>query len=179
MLGEGALPSLRHAWAHLLKPDARIIPQAATLKGCVLNSPHFDSYHHIDRVCGFDLSPMAALSHPLSYKDINFDISRSDTEICLSNSMEIYRWDFTQAPPPDFDAVVEFTAQKSGTGNAMMLWFDLDLTETIKFSTQDPHPQDHWRQVCQIIPHPKMLEAAQQYQLRASYKGYYNFTLSD
>lgn len=175
LVGEGALPTIAHAWHALLKPKAQIIPEGGGLKARVISSPHFESYHKISEVSGFDLSPMTALAHPMGYKDINFDFAASDTDEALSQPLNIFTWDFTKTPEQSFKQTIDFKAVKSGRANAVMLWFDLHLTKDIIFSTQAPHPQDHWRQVCQIIRTPQDIKAGQTVSLLASYNRYFDF----
>ena len=178
LVGEGALPTISHARQILLKPQARIIPGAATLKARLVSSPHFDSYHNIGEVCGFDLSPMASLAHPLGYKDINFDFSKSDTDKALSKPFEVFRWDFTSLPDQSFAVDTPIKATDTGTANAIMMWFDLHLAKDISFSTQDPHPQDHWREICQIIRQPIDVKKDDSLTLQTTYKRYFDFKLT-
>ena len=178
LVGEGALPTIGHARQILLKPEARAIPQGATLKACAIHSQHFDSYHNIGDICGFDLSPMASLSHPLGYKDINFDFNSSDTDTAMSVPFELYGWDFAKIPDQGFEVDHNLTALQDGQINAVMMWFDLHLTQDITFSTQAPHPQDHWRQVCQIIRAPQQLAKGDEVTLKTRYQGFFDFKLT-
>jgi len=175
LVGEGALPTIAHAWQALLKAEARVIPEGATLKACVISSPHFESYHEVGDICGFDLSPMAALTHPLGYKDINFDFAKSDTDTALSKPFELHSWDFKATPAQNFAKDIEFKTLKSGTANAVMMWFDLHLTGDITFSTEAPHPQDHWREVCQTIRVPLDVKRGTAATLHATYNRYFDF----
>lgn len=178
LVGEGALPTIGHAWQALLKPEARIIPEAATLKARLISSPHFESYHNIGEVCGFDLSPMAALAHPLGYKDINFDFSKSDTDKALSKPLEVFTWDFKSPPDQSFAVNTQTKATDAGTANAVMMWFDLHLTKGINFSTENPHPQDHWREVCQTIRQSLEVKKGANLTLQSSYNRYFDFKLT-
>jgi len=177
LVGEGALPTIGHAWQALLKPEARTIPEAATLKACVISSPHFKSYHQITEVNGFDLSPMAALAHPMGYKDVNFDFKTSDTDMALSEAFTLFKWNFTEIPAQSFQTNIQFQAIQSGTANAVMMWFDLHLSDDITFSTEAPHPQDHWREVCQMIRQPSDIHKSDNLTLKASYTRYFDFEI--
>lgn len=178
LVGEGALPTIAHAWQALLKPNAEVIPQRAVLKACLISSPHFQSYHTVNEVCGFDLSPIAALAHPLSYKDINYDFKTSGTDTALSKPLTLFEWGFSQTPVQSFSVQLSVDALKNGNANAVRLWFDLHLGENIVFSTQNPHPQDHWRQVCQIIRAPLDVKKNSAVTLHASYNRYFDFKLT-
>ncbi len=175
--GEGVLPSLRHAWQNLLQKDARLIPQKAKLYGALIETPHFENYHSIGDVCGFDLSMMNALSHPLSYKDVNFDFAQASDEKILSTPFLIQDWDFSKRPSLQFSQSIQVEIVSEGVANGILMWFDLCLSQNVTLSTQSPHPQDHWREVCQLLSASKKVQEGSRLQLEATYDQYYKFNI--
>lgn len=177
VVGEGVLPSMDHAWTQLLKPTAQVIPEQACLYGALISSPHFETYHTLGDVCGFDLSPMNTLSHPLGYKDVNFDFATAHGEKTLSKNFELYEWNFCKHPKMAFSKTISLDIIEDGKANGILMWFDLYLAENIVFSTKTPHPQDHWREVCQLLLKAKDVTKTQSVALKADYEHYFEFSI--
>ncbi|WP_135081429.1 50S ribosomal protein L11 methyltransferase [Terasakiella sp. SH-1] len=178
IVGEGALPTLNHAWHHLLKEDARIIPQGATLYGVLIECPHLQKFHHVDQVNGFDLSPMNVLAHPLSYKDAQIGLNETEDHRILSAPFTIKKFDFTQAPSVGFREKTDIPICQTGQADAILMWFDLHLSDDLIFSTQAPKPHNHWRQAAQILLAPHPCNKGEKIQLSSTYHTYFHFEVS-
>ncbi|WP_165602637.1 50S ribosomal protein L11 methyltransferase [Candidatus Terasakiella magnetica] len=177
LVGEGILPTLNHAWKNLLNDGARIIPQGATLYGVVIECPHLQRFHHLETVNGFDLSEMNVLAHPLAYKDGMIDLQESEDHRILSEPFIIRKFDFRYPPPLNFREKCPVNFKQDGTGDAILMWFDLHLTHDLTFSTQKPKPRNHWRQAAQILLKPQPCEISKPLMLKTYYRNYFDFEL--
>ena len=174
IVGEGALPTFRHAWAELLAPDARIIPQSATLYGALVSCPHHRAFHELGTVSGFDLSAMTALAHPLGYKDMEADGVDGTVRI-LSETARLQHFDFTASPPERFESQTEVALIGAGALHSIALWFELDLADGVVFSTETTGPHQHWRKTYQILPQTLMGDASQRARIELVYDRYFDF----
>ena len=66
-LGEGALPSIRHAVQQLAKPNATLIPSAVKLWGQLIEIPARSKVAPVKEISGFDLSPFEQYRIPNEY----------------------------------------------------------------------------------------------------------------
>ncbi|MEO1407060.1 MAG: hypothetical protein AAFV54_11295, partial [Pseudomonadota bacterium] len=167
-----------HARAHLLKPDARIIPGRGKLYGQIVKAPHLSSFHSTKMVSGFDLSAMSAVSHPLSYKDVDFDFESAEGCEVVSAPFLVWDLDLKDVPFMPFKRTVEVSVSASGEANAIIMWFDLHLAEGSVFSTRSTQPHQHWRRVAQLLTHPHPVAASDIANLNIHYDRYFLFELS-
>ncbi len=178
LVGEGVLPSINHAWSHLLKSDARIIPHGATLKAVLASAPTMNRFHTVTRVSQFDLSAMSALAHPMSYKDIEPSFFNDGANQVLSDPFIVKSFDFTSSPALNFQEYSDALVTKDGVADSIVLWFDLHLTSDIVFSTERIEPHQHWRQVCQVLLQTTNVQNNTKYQVLTQYNRYYHFQLN-
>ncbi|MBF0247408.1 MAG: 50S ribosomal protein L11 methyltransferase [Alphaproteobacteria bacterium] len=175
LVGEGALPTISHAWSALLKPGAAAIPQGATLYGALIECPHLQRFHHLETVNGFDLTPINALAHPLSYKDAQLGLEETEDHRVLSAPFAIKTFDFQAMPDLIFRAECPVDIVKSGQADALLLWFDLDLAPGVRFSTGRSKPHNHWRVASQVLLDKAECRAGQPMTLKAQYRHYFDF----
>ena len=177
LVGEGALPTLRHATKELLKEDARIVPGRGVLHGVIIECPHLHGFHTVDTVNGFDLSPLNVFANTLSYKDTRLLLNDAGPHRCLTKPFVVADFDF-HAPPlgkavwrTEVDVIAE------GTGDAVLMWFDLELCDGVSFSTRDSGAENHWRQPTQmLLDHPKLIPG-QSLEMEVSYETYFHFNV--
>ena len=79
LLGEGVLPSLRHAESCLITPEAKVIPSSATVWGMLVNCENFKQMNTVGQVHGFDLNAFNYFHHTSH----GFDLE-SDEHLALS-----------------------------------------------------------------------------------------------
>lgn len=178
LVGEGVLPSINHAWSHLLKSNARIIPHSATLKAVLASAPTMNRFHNVTPIGQFDLSAMNALAHPMSYKDIEPSFFNDGANQILSDPFIIKSFDFTSPPALDFKEYSNAFTTKDGVADSIVLWFDLHLANDIVFSTETIEPHQHWRQVCQVLLQTTNVQNNTKYQVLTQYSRYYHFQLN-
>ncbi len=157
LIGEGVLPSVRHALANLAVAGARVIPQAAEIYVALVELPALRQAYPLREVCGFDLSAFDALRDPSRAVQVHL---ASSTHRLLSDPVRALSIDF-HAPPAATADSAPHTTQLSlpvvapGTAHAFVFWFDLHLDAEVRLSSQPDPASDrlHWRQVVQFLPH--------------------------
>ncbi len=168
LLGEGVLPSVRHALTHLLRAGARVIPAAATVHARLVEIPRLRVVNPLGRLCGFDLSAFDRFRVPDDYLDIDLGTTPHRD---LSGDFEVARFDLANPPllhddrPQGLDFDVEACAP--GTLHAVALWFELELDAVERISTRPGSGQFAWGQAVQFLPADRTLRAGEQVALTA------------
>lgn len=165
LIGEGAIPSLRHATRHLMRPDAKVIPAAARVWGMVVEWPSERAINPVHEISGFDFSDFDLFRNPNMH--VPFDLER-DTHRALSEAFEIAAYDFKK--PPDYSGtdrvtVLTLPAVATGTAHAVTVWFELDLDDEITFSTRNETNLNHWHRTAQFLDRDLPVRAREEFQL--------------
>jgi tetratricopeptide (TPR) repeat protein len=147
-IGEGVLPSLRHAFENLLKPGAITVPAGITMCAQLVAAPAFYSVNPIKEVSGFDLSAFNEFRPPDEYLPIRMNTLEHEA---LSPPVAFHFFDFSNIPetrPNDNPHVLEvdFTINKRGNVQAVVFWFDLHLDEELILSSGPGGKLKHWGQ---------------------------------
>lgn len=161
LLGEACLPTIHHARADLLKPNARIIPSKATVYARVVTSSFLSHFHDL----GSDF--------PLHRSDsshkcvggvvpvpIHLDALEAGTDYeFVTDTFEVFDFDFEH---DDFTSQetrqksIEIARTNPGTAHAVVMWWVLDLmgdgTETYSTEPGVENWQDHWLQMVYPLP---------------------------
>ncbi len=177
IIGEGAVPTIRHAHENLLKENPRVIPEGATLFGTLVQCPGLRCFKQINTVSGFDLTPMNALTQPYSHKDTQlfFEVEEAHT---LSTPVIVNQFIFESALPElIFQTEEQANIIENGTADAVRLWFDLQLAPGITFSTEHSKAQYHWRPVCQIIRQDVTCKKGETKVLHTNFQEFFNFAV--
>jgi len=150
LLTEHVIATFEDAHARLLKPDAIIIPRAASAIGCLVESQLLADYVFVDQVSGFDLSRFGALASPkLPIHGTMTDWNR------LSGDVELVHIDLTRAHHPNDLQLLQIDVLNSGIATGIVQWMQLDLADGIAF---DNHPDGYsdggWLQVLHTFPEP-------------------------
>ncbi|WP_207477506.1 tetratricopeptide repeat protein [Arenibaculum pallidiluteum] len=61
LLSGGLLGRIEDAWARLLDPSARVVPETVTIQGALVGGPDVERLVNLGTLAGLDLSPMNAL----------------------------------------------------------------------------------------------------------------------
>ncbi len=165
LIGEGVIPSLRHATRHLMRPDAKVIPAAARVWGTVVEWPSERAINPVRQVRGFDFSDFDLFRNPNMH--VPFDEER-ETHRALTEPFEIVAYDFRQ--PPDYiDAdhveVLTLPAVETGTAHAVSVRFELDLDDEISFSTRHETNLNHWHRTAQFLDRDLVVRAGEAFRL--------------
>jgi len=150
LLAEGVLDTFQDAHARLIRPNATIIPQAATAFGCLAESAVLHKYAFVADVSGFDLSPFTALSPPRLPVHGTMTSWRR-----LSDDFEIVRIDLTApAFEPELHKIA-ITVAADGEAVGVIQWISLDLADSVKFSNHPGGSFDGgWLQILHTFPRP-------------------------
>lgn len=143
LLGEGVIDSIEHARQHLICSHARCIPQAATIRGFLVECPLHWRAKRMSDISGLDLSAFAKLN---PYKMMT--VTQDDGDLNqLSETVDIFRFDFTSSVPRKGSEQRLIEVQKSGVCHGMCYWFDLHLDEIVTLQRGPDRSGDHWRNV--------------------------------
>lgn len=158
LIGEGLLPTLRHARRCLLKPGGRLVPHAARLTGAVLSCPSARRLNCIQAAQGFDLEAMNSLSTPGHFP------LRLDTwpHILLSDQVEILRLDLVSEPLLDGSRVLQLPITDSAVADGLVAWFELDLAQGITLNNAPVNAGSHWMQAYLPFATPCPVKAGEQ-----------------
>ncbi|MEU7035020.1 50S ribosomal protein L11 methyltransferase [Streptomyces sp. NPDC046237] len=166
LLGEFAVPALKHARRELLAPGATVLPRSGRLFAQFVESPELHSLNHVGEVEGFDFSPFASLTS-LEYFSTTLTNYRHRP---LTDPVEIFHFDFAQDIEPTarhFDV----TPLDNGAAHAVVMWFELDLAEGITLSNSPSDTGSHWKQAIQTLPEPWRLKKDSPLGFRAAHDG--------
>ena len=175
LVGEGALTSLRHAKENFLKEGGKLIPESGELYGVVLECPFFHNIYPVQKVNGFDLSPMNVFSNLLAYKDARITLNREGEYKVLTDPFTVAAFDFYNIPPNLIHNQTPVRCIEDGIGDSIHMWFDLHLCEGVDLSTKIRNPQHHWRQPTQALLDRIQLKKGQSFRMQTTYGAYFNF----
>lgn len=168
LLGEGVLPSLRHAIKHLMHedhtPPYAIMPGKATMYARVVESESlFRLYSFSDTsVCEnlrFGRSP-DALKCSGGRVALPMHISKLKTPAKpLSEAFQVFQFDFS-VPFPEHSvrkSVQSVRSTANGVAQCIILWWEVDFENDVVYSTypEAENWQDHWVQA--VFPLGKAL----------------------
>ena len=148
LLGEGVIPTLRHARANLIKPDATIIPKSAEVKAVLIESDHIHAILPLKEISGFKLKSFGRFQRSDLYITKQLGITPHTK---LTDEQGIFDLDFYNLPKistPENPNQKEltFTITKEGRLHAIAFWFELDLDEKLRLSSGPGREMIHWGQ---------------------------------
>ena len=160
-LGEGVLPSIRHASQQLAKPGAKLIPARMKLWGQILEIPSRSKVAPVKEISGFDLSPFEQYRIPNEYSRI---VLKAEKYRALSEVFPLLEVDFYNLPIAISDdqphrVPFEVPMTQDGTAQAIVFWFDLNVDDEIMVSSRPDGELEHWGQALFCFPNPKAVTA--------------------
>ncbi|MBT0772922.1 hypothetical protein KIH74_28525 [Kineosporia sp. J2-2] len=152
IIGEGILPTLRHARRSMLTPGYASIPQAATLSGRLVASPDIRRLNEVTSACDVDVSTLNELQ-----TRGHFPVRLQTWDHTLvSAEAGLYHLDLTQEPPDPGQAWdVVFEADTTALADGIAAWFTMDLGAGEGIDTA-PGTPSHWMQA--FIPFPRPVQ---------------------
>jgi tetratricopeptide (TPR) repeat protein len=122
VLSEHVLPTLEHARAQLLTPDATIIPCAAAAHGYLVGGATLEAQFFVYEQADFSLAPFNAMApHKLG---MHLDGVSHDV---LSDDFEIFRFDLTRLHFVPERRLIEVPVRQAGRCFGVAQWLDLQL----------------------------------------------------
>jgi predicted O-methyltransferase YrrM len=158
LIGEGLLPTLRHARQRLLKPGGRLVPRAARVAGAVLSCPSARHLNFVQATQGLDLGAMNSLSTPGHFP------LRLGTwpHALLSDHVEIFHLDLVAEPLVDGSRMLRLPITESAVADGLIAWFELDLAEGITLSNAPVNAGSHWMQAYLPFATPRPVIAGEE-----------------
>lgn len=174
LVGEGLIPTLRHAREHLMRPGGVLIPHSARLVAAPLDSPSIARLNRVDYACGFDVSRFNdfATSHyfPVRMRTLPYQF--------LAEPRVVLALDFASDPLEPGEKALEFEIEHDGTCHGMAFWFELALDKKRVLSNEPGNPDCHWHQAFQAFPEVVALRAGARLRVRLAHDdGLVHFTL--
>ncbi|WP_394821403.1 50S ribosomal protein L11 methyltransferase [Pendulispora albinea] len=150
LVGEGLLPTLRHAREHLLKPGGILVPRRARLIGALVESPAVMRLNNVEYAAGFDvrwLNIVATRGHfPVRLGTWPYRF--------LSDPVVLASFDLVHGGLTDGEVEVTVPITASGQAHMVAAWFELDLCPGVVLSNRLEDTESHWMQACIPFPAP-------------------------
>jgi len=169
VLNEHVIPTVEDARARLLKPGATMIPSTARIRLYLAGGAALESHLFVDRSAGFTLAPFNDFAQPR----IGLDVHHLPHDV-LSDDVEVFRFDFTQALPHADKCVIEVAATRPGRCFGVVQWLRLDLTEGVSYENR-PFPRttsDSWGHMLYRFSEPIELKTGDRVRLLAQHNGH-------
>lgn len=157
LLGEGVIPTFRHATANLLKKNAVIIPKSATIEACLIQCDDLKRVNPVNTISGFDLSAFNTFRESRGY--ISSILNATPHQV-LSETTFVQYFDFSNLPPfasAEKPNRTDLTMQviQSGELQGIAFWFQLHLDDEITLSSGPGGEMVHWGQAIHFFDHPR------------------------
>ncbi len=161
LVGEGILPTLRHARDHLLKPGGIIVPQAARLIAVPIESMPIWQLNQVDTACGFDVAHFNEFA-----TSRYFQVRLSAwTHRLLAKPREILAFDFMNDSLLPSKRAVELPVDIGGTCHGVAFWFEMSLDKECVLSNGPGENARHWLQAFQCFAEPSVVAAGDRLRL--------------
>ena len=168
LIGEGALDAFAHARAHLLEPGARIIPSRGVVRGQLAALPRLKTMHPLASLSGFDLSAFARHAMEKQFYPVHL---AAEAWTPLSEPVDVIGFEFACANPSRQDWQFDVPIVRSGTVQAILLWLDLHLDDTIRLSSGPGGTLKHWHPVAYLFDTERAVAAGDSVQVQARMGG--------
>ncbi len=141
LIGEGVIPTLRHALAELAAPGAHIIPARARVYGTLAQAPDLRLTNPVGQIEGFDLSLFERFRNKTAAVNV---FLAAEEHTFLSEPAELFTFDFSRPIDTMRERGVTFRCTAEGTAHAVAMWFRLDLDDERGGSTKPGGGLRHW-----------------------------------
>jgi type II protein arginine methyltransferase len=165
LVGEGIIPTVRHAREHLLRPGGIIVPGSARLMAVPIDSAAMWQLNQVDYACGFDVSHFNEFA-TAGYFQVRLGAWPHRT---LAAPQEVLSVDFLNDPLRSGEFVAEIAVERTGTCHGIAFWFELMLDEKRVLSNEPGNATSHWHQAFQCFPQPLTATAGSALRLRVAH----------
>jgi Flp pilus assembly protein TadD/precorrin-6B methylase 2 len=165
MLAPNMLPIIQHARANLVKPAAKIIPQAAVVWGVLMQCDHLANINPVRAIAGFDMGGFDVFRSP-GYAQIDLG---ADPHRVLSGRVRLLDFDFRTAMKTEDLRPMAITASRAGTCHGVCFWFDLILDDEVTYRSESRSRTNHWKQAIHFFPEPVAVEEGDRLDVAAGY----------
>ena len=165
MLAPNMLPIIQHARANLVKPDAKIIPEAAVVWGVLMQCDHLARINPVRQVAGFDMGAFDIFRSP-GYAQIDLG---ADPHRVLSGRFRVLDFDFRKAMKTEDLRPLAVIANRAGTCHGICFWFDLILDSLTTYRSESRSRTNHWKQAIHFFPEPVEVKDGDRLDVAAGY----------
>jgi tetratricopeptide (TPR) repeat protein len=155
LLGEGVLPAIEDAKQRLLKPQARIVPAAASIMIALVGGEDLGRHLRVENAFGFDLGEFNAITPRRRW------LYREDVALVLmSDGVRAFRFDFqNDSAFPPATRMLEVTATREGVCHGVVQWILVEVDETVRFENHPSRrsPVTNWQRIVVRFPEPVVL----------------------
>lgn len=167
LIGEGILPTIRHAREHLLRPDGRLIPQVGRLCGFLVESGTAIGLNRASYAGGYDVRLLNTAATPG-----HFPIRLSTwPHRVVSESVELLAFDFAAGSLAGGERLVQLSTHTDGTAQALVAWFELDLGCGVVIRNSPDNLGSHWMQAFIPFGEPVPVRAGQALEVVFAWSG--------
>lgn len=159
LIGEGVIPTMRHALVELAAPDAAVIPTAAVMRGALVALPDLRAVNPVAMIEGFDLSPFDRFRNRNAGVPVDLQAERHQL---LGPAADLFGFDFAQAIATPRERIVAFRADGAGTAHGIALWYELTLHGAFTASTGPGGDLRHWKPTVHFLERDVALSAGQE-----------------
>ncbi|WP_441249460.1 50S ribosomal protein L11 methyltransferase [Kitasatospora sp. McL0602] len=165
LIGEGLLPSVRHARESLLRPGGVMLPRAARVLGSLVQSEVAAGLNRVDNASGFDVSLLNTLATAGHFP------VRLHTwpHRLLSAPVELASFDLESGQLGPGSSTLEIPVRAEGTAHALAAWFELDLGGGVTLRNSPENVSSHWMQAMIPLPEPVQVSPADPLTLELSW----------
>ncbi|MBY0430170.1 MAG: tetratricopeptide repeat protein, partial [Rhodospirillales bacterium] len=165
MLAPDMLAILKHARDTLVKPGGRIIPEASTVHGMLVETPDLARINPVGLISGFDMSAFDIFRSPGCAQ---IDLG-ADAHIPLSRPFTALDFDFTRDMPESGRETLTLPVTANGLCHGIAFWFDLRMWGDVLYDSGSRNRGNHWKQAMQFFPRPIPVRAGQALTVVAGY----------
>lgn len=177
-LGEQVVESTADAIKRILKPGARVLPSQLQIWAAPValtenagRQPSFDATSLADWASeyGFDFSALAEFEPPpLPQRLITATLAGQLS--ALGTAQRLCRIDLTQPQGRPGAVRCEVEMASGGTVAGLLLWFDLQLSDSQHIDTdpQRPRADNHWRHPLYLLPQPVPVSAGERWRFECA-----------
>jgi protein arginine N-methyltransferase 1 len=178
-LAEWVLETTTDARKRLLKPSARFVPHALTVYALPVTIPHSVKQRRAftprtvggwAASYGFDFSPL--LSGEWDSPSFTISPARARKWQTLSEPVSVADIAFGEDRPPAHQRTIGVQATRDGRLDGVLLYFDLELAQGIRVTTEPSRASgdNHWS--CQVwaLRHPFRLRCGDSFRLDYAYR---------
>jgi type II protein arginine methyltransferase len=174
LVGEGLLPTMRHARDHLLRPGGVLLPRAARLRGFLVDSQAVTGLNRAGVAAGFDVS-LINLVATRGHFPVRLRTWRHEV---LSEPVELVHFDLCNGDLEAGRRVVSIPVTATGEAHGVVAWFEMELCEGVELCNHPDNDGSHWMQALMLFDRPVSVTAGESLDVELSWTDY-RLTCSD
>lgn len=173
LIGEHAIPTIRHALKELCDESCTIIPSRAEIIGKLVSIPELRAVNPVQKIEGFDFTPFDQFRVPNEYLVDN--LTKYDYK-SLTESIDMMVYDFYNLgePIPNHqrkEKYFDLEIDNTGILDACAFWFKLWLDDDIMITTDPDGEVKHhcWNQAIYFFEEKHEVAKGQKVRIKMSY----------